>query len=134
METHSLKYLLPLDIMQSRIQILDSLHNIWNLPFICALDRACLSCSQVQRQLDSPNRHSRGEPAVRGSRMRRCETDPVVSRVGSTESEAAFRGTSSVDNAVVVIEDFIDGYRDTKGRGRLEGSDVGIELFGFVVS
>lgn len=66
--------------------------------------------------------------------MRRCETDTVVSRVSSTESEAAFRGTPSVDDAVVVIEDFIDGYGYTKGRGRLEGSDIGIELFGFIVS
>lgn len=66
--------------------------------------------------------------------MRRCETDTVVSRVSSTESEAAFRGTLSVDDAVVVIEDFIDSYSYTKGGGRLEGSDIGIELFGFVVS
>lgn len=71
---------------------------------------------------------------MRGGRMRRCETDAVVSRVGGTEGEAAFRGTSSVYNAVVVVEDFIDGYGNTQGGGRYEGSGVCVELFGFVIA
>lgn len=66
--------------------------------------------------------------------MRRCETDAVISRVGGAEGEATFRRTSCIDHAVIVIEDFINCYGYAERGVGLEGGDVGVELFGFVVS
>ena len=88
-ETHPLKHLLPSDILQPPVQILNLLHDILNLALIRTLDSARLSNGQIQGQLDAAHRMQGGEPA-RGSRIG-CwrEADLVIARVGSAECEAS---------------------------------------------
>lgn len=47
-------------------------------------------------------------PTLRGSGW--CEADAVLASVGGAESEFTRVGALGVDDAVVVVEDFIDGY------------------------
>jgi len=50
--TYSLEHLLPLDILQSSIQIPHLLHNIVNLALVRALNTTRLANSQIQRKFD----------------------------------------------------------------------------------
>lgn len=58
----------------------------------------------------------------------------MVAGVGGAEGELASVGAFGVDNAVVVVEDFVDGYEDAKvGVGGV-GSGLGMGLEGGVVA
>lgn len=103
-----MKHLLPPNILQPPIQILDLLHDILDLALIRALQRAGLANGQVQGQLDPVARRQRGEPAPAGRRGR--EAQLVVARVGGREGEAPGRGALLGDHAVVVVEDFLGGW------------------------
>lgn len=54
---------------------------------------------------------SLGQPPTLGGTGGR-EADPVLTGVGGAECEFPGVGAFGVDDAVVVVEDFIDGYRD----------------------
>lgn len=58
----------------------------------------------------------------------------MVTGVGGTEGEAAATRALLGDDAVVVVEDFVDGYGYAEIGVGGEGVDVGVELFGFVVA
>lgn len=106
-KTYPLKHLLPLNILQPTIQVLHALHQIRHLALILALDLARLPNRHVQRNPHRPVRGARQPPARRGVRLGR-ETDLVVARVGGGEGEAAVVRVALVDDAVVVVEDFVD--------------------------
>lgn len=55
---------------------------------------------------------TRVEPVTAAVDILRNEADPVLSAVGSAESEAAFGGSSLGYNAVVVVECLFHGYED----------------------
>ena len=128
-----LEYLLPFNIMQFGIQIPDFLHNIRNLSLIRTLNGARLTRCQIQSYLDPPNWHAPSQP-THGAHVRGREADAMVPRIRGTEGKAAFGGASGIDNPVVVVEDFVHSYGHAKGRGRLKGGKIGVELFGFVFS
>ena len=64
-------------------------------------------------------------PSRRGAGGR--EADPVLASVGGTEGEFAHVGASGVDDAVVAVEDFVDGDGDGEVRVRGEGVVLGFE-------
>ena len=66
------------------------------------------------------------QPPSRGGAGGR-EADAVLARVGSTECEFPRVGPLGVDDAVVVVEDFVDGDGDGEVRVRGEGAVLGLE-------
>jgi hypothetical protein len=105
--TYPLEHLLPPDVLQPPIQVLDPLDDILNLALVCTLDLGRLSNCQIERESYATEGCETREPAVvdgyRGGR----EADLVVARVGGAECEAAGRGALLVDDAMVVVEDFL---------------------------
>lgn len=69
-------------------------------------------------------------PALRGTGGR--EADAVLTGVGGAEGEFPSVGAFGVDDAVVVVEDFVDGYGD--GEVGVCGKDVILRLEGTVVA
>ena len=62
------------------------------------------------------------------------EADAVVAGVGGAEGEFAGVRAFGVDDAVVVVEDFVDGYEDAEVGVGGEGIGLGIGLEGGVVA
>lgn len=56
------------------------------------------------------------------------EADAVVAGVGGAEGEFAGVGAFGVDDAVVVVEDFVDGYEDAEVGVGGEGGGLGMGL------
>lgn len=69
-------------------------------------------------------------PTLRGAAGR--EADAVLAGVSGTEGEFACVGALGVDDTVVVVEDFIDGYGD--GEVWVRSKDVVLVLEGAVVT
>lgn len=69
-------------------------------------------------------------PTLRGPGGR--EADAVLASVGGAEGELAGVGSFGVDDAVVVVEDFVDG--DGDGEVGVRGEDVILRLEGAVVA
>ena len=110
--TYPLENLLPPNILQPPIQIPHLLHNIIHLALIRPLNRARLPNHQIQSKLDPRLRLSTTKPSAARRGVVRGEADFVFAAVGGSESEAAFGGAFLVDDAVVVIENFVDGNLD----------------------
>ena len=55
------------------------------------------------------------------------EADAVLAGVGGAEGEFARVGAFGVDDAVVVVEDFVDGDGDGEVGVRVEGTVLGFE-------
>lgn len=123
-KTHPLEYLLPPDILQPAIQIPHLLHQLVYLALIRALNFARLANRQIQRKLDGAVHAAAAQPAAARLHVLGRHTDPVLARVGGREGEAAATGAPLGDDAVVVVEGFLDGYKD---------ADVGLGLVGFGV-
>ena len=64
-------------------------------------------------------------PSGRGARGR--EADAVLARVGGAEGEFARVGALGVDDAVVVVEDFVYGHGNGEVGVRGEGVVLGFE-------
>jgi len=133
-KTHPLKNLLPSNILQSRIKVLDLLHDILNLALIRTLNRARLPDREVEIQPDAAGRVAAVQPAARGGGRRRGEADLVVAGVGGAEGEAAGAGAALRNDAVVVVEGLVDGDGDAEVGVRAEGVGGGVVLVGFVVA
>lgn len=58
----------------------------------------------------------------------------MVTGVGRAESEFAGRRTLRIDDAMVVVKDFLNRNPDADVGGGVEGVRVGVELFSFVVA
>ncbi len=120
--------LLPSNILQSPIQIPHLLRNLTHLPFIRALNCARLSNCQIHREFHLSLTLATAQPSP-SSVSRWREADTVVAGVGGAEGELAGVRALSIDNPVVVVEDFIDGY----GNGHIWVWDVGVALLGVVL-
>lgn len=105
--TYSLEHLLAPNILQPAVQVLDPLHQICHLPLILALDLARLANCHIQGNSNSAGRRT-GEPPTGSSVRLWCKADLVVSWVGSGEGESAGVGVALVDDAVIIVEDFVD--------------------------
>lgn len=106
--TYPLKHLLPPNILQSSIQILNLAHNILHLPLILTFNLARLPDRHVEIDANAAGR-STVQPPASGNMRVRGETDLVQARVGGGKSEAAGVTVALVDDAVVVVEGFVDG-------------------------
>lgn len=69
-------------------------------------------------------------PTLRGTGGR--EADAVLTGVGGAESKLAGVGAFGVHDAVVIVEDFIDGYGD--GEVGVRGKDAVLGFEGAVVA
>lgn len=110
-QTHTLEDLLPTNIAQATIQILDSLHNILYLALVGALNGTRVANRHVEGELDAAIRLEGREPATRAGCRLWCEADTVFTRVGSSKGEAATGRALLVDDAVVVVKDFLGEYQ-----------------------
>ena len=110
--TYPLENLLPPNILQPAIQVPHLLHNIFDLALIRTLDLARLADREVQLELDAARRLSVRHPDAVGRGARRREAEPVLARVRGREGEAALGGAALRDDAMVVVEDLLDGYED----------------------
>ena len=106
--------------------------NLAHLSLIRTLNSARLPNRDIQRQLH----HARPLPAAKPSPsgVGGREADAVVAGVGGAEGELARMGSFGVDNAVVVVEDFVDGYEDAEVGVGSEGGGLGMGLEGGVVA
>ncbi|KAK5629141.1 hypothetical protein RRF57_004855 [Xylaria bambusicola] len=88
-ETYSLEDLLAPDVLQARVEVLDTLRNVLQLALISALDLARLADGQVQRQLDAAVGVRSVQPALAAAVAARREADAVVARLVRREGEPA---------------------------------------------
>lgn len=121
-----MEYLLPPDILQPAVQILDLLRNLTQFPLVRTLNRARLPNRQIQRQFHLSVPLPLAQPASRRGASRR-EADAVLAGVGGAEGEFARVGAFGVDDAVVVVEDFVDGDGDGEIGVCVEGAVLGLE-------
>lgn len=131
---YPLEDLLPSDILQSGIEVLDLLHDILDLALVRTLDGAGLADREVEVQLDASDRMASAQPTACRRSGRGGEADFVVTRVRGAEREATSAGTPLRNDAVVVVECLVDGYGDADvGVGR-EGVGGSVVLLRFVVT
>lgn len=97
--------------MQSRVQVLDLLHQRLDLLLVCALNLARLSNRHVQGKPDIASFTS-AQPADSTGDILRGNADPVLSAVGSAKCKAALGSASLRNDAVVVVECLLDGDKD----------------------
>lgn len=109
----SLKDLLPPHVLQPRIQILHLLHHFTHLVLVRALNLARLANNHIKLESDATDLVAAEKESGGGGDVGRCEAQAVVAGVSGGESEFAAAGAPLVDDAVVVVEDFVDGYGDT---------------------
>lgn len=120
--TNTLVHLLPANIMQTRIQILDALHDILHLVLVLGLDLACLANGHVKGDLDCAL--GAGQPSTSLSIGVSREADLVLASVGGGESEAARVVLALGDDTVVVVEGLVNGDHDAEVV--VNGVDVGL--------
>lgn len=90
MTAYPLEDLLPSNVLQSAIQLLDLLHDGVYFALVLALDLACLADGHVDSEFHSAQYvPGSAEPTMHalGSRARGRETKTVQARVGSTKGE-----------------------------------------------
>lgn len=116
--TYALEDLLPPNIRQPAIQLLDFGDNVVDFTLVFALDLARLANGHVDGELDAAARHAGvGEPSADtdGRGAGRREAYPVVAGIRGGEGE--FRGFVRgggllVYNTVVIVEGLVDGDGD----------------------
>lgn len=133
-KTYPLENLLPPDILQSSIQILDLADNVADLALVAALDGAGLTNGHVELEPDVSGWLAAHQPALGRGHVGRGEADAVVAAVGSAEGEATFGGAALGYYAVVVVEGFVDADVDAHVRGWLVLLAVLVVLFCFIVA
>ena len=129
-----LEHLLAADVQQAAVEVLDLLHDALDLALVGTLDVAALADDEVEAEFDAADGLAGAEPAVRGGAGRGRKADAVVAGVGGAEGEAAFGGAFGGDDAVVVVEDFVDGDGHAEVGGLGEAVGLGRILFGGVVA
>lgn len=106
--TFTLEHLLPPDILQPSIEVLDLLHNILNLSLIRALDLARLTDGNVKSESNSALRVVRQPTSIGGHVVRR-KADLMLSAISGREGETAIGIAPLGDDSVVVVEGLVDG-------------------------
>jgi hypothetical protein len=110
--TLALEDLLALDILQARVQVAHLFDHILNLILVRTLDFRSVADGHVELELDAADGRTGEQEATGRGYVGGREAQAVVASVGGGEDEfAAGLGTLG-DDAVVVVEDFVDGYED----------------------
>lgn len=133
-KTYSRINLLPPNILQPSIQIPHSDRQIRQLRLITTLNRTRLSNRQIQNQFNTAVILATDQPTPRQSVTRGQETDAVFTRIGGGESEASLGVAALVDDSVVGVEGFFDGYLETQAAVGFESFGLGVVLLDFVVA
>lgn len=132
--TYPLENLLPPNILQPGVQILDLLRDVVDLALVRALDLARLANDQIQRELDGAVDPAAGKPSAARGNVLRGDAEPVLTAVGGAEGKFSSVGAALCDDAVVVVEGFLDGYEDAGVRRRDEGFGRIVPYFCVVVA
>lgn len=135
MIAYSLEDLLPSNVLQASIQVLDLGNNILNLSLIGALNIACLANSHVERDFDTANLMATKEPPnTGGSAACGRKTNLVCAGISGGKSEAALVVAFLRYYAVVVVEDFVDGDGEANAAVGIKGARMVVILCDFIVS
>lgn len=105
--TYPLEDLLPLDVVQARVEVLDALGDVLQLALVGALDLAGLADGQVQGQLDAAVGVRGVQPVLAAAVAARGEAEAVLAGLVRREGEAAGRRAALGDDPVIVVEDFL---------------------------
>lgn len=111
----TLETLLALNILQARIQIAHFLDHIIDLVLVRALDLGSVADGHVELELDAAGLGAVEEVAGGRGDVGGREAETVVAGVGGGEDEFAAGLGALGDDAVVVVEGFVDGYEDALG-------------------
>ena len=88
-DTHPLEDLLPPDVLQAGVEILDARMDVLELSLIGALDLARLADGEVKRKADTAVGLLAAQPALAAAVGRRREAHAVLTCLGCAEGEAA---------------------------------------------
>lgn len=108
-----LEYLLALHVLQAGIQVPHLLDNILDLILVRALDFGGVADGHVEFELDAADLRAGEEEARCCGNVGGREAEAVVAGVGGGEDEFAAGRGALRDDAVVVVEGFVDGNEDT---------------------
>jgi hypothetical protein len=108
----ALEDLLALDVLQAGVQVAHLLDHVLDLVLVRALDLGGVADGHVELELDAADLRAVEEEARGGGNVGGREAEAVVAGVGGCEDEFAARGGALGDDAVVVVEGFVDGYED----------------------
>jgi hypothetical protein len=106
-ETHPLKHLLPPDVVQPGIEILDPARNVLELVLVVALDGSGLTNDKVEGEFDAAVGVVLAHPVYAARRRRGREAEHVVACLGSAEGKATGGGAALGDYSVVIVEEFL---------------------------
>lgn len=118
--TYTLKHLLPPDVIQPRVQVLDPGGQVGNLGLVAAVDGRGLADGHVEGEADATVGLGHAQPGGAAAGGGGGEADFVVAGFGGGEGEFARGAAALGDDAVVVVEDFLGGTklgRKEEGRG-----------------
>jgi hypothetical protein len=121
-----LENLLALHILQPRVQIPHFLDHILDLVFVRGLDFGGVADGHVQLEFNSAGGRAVVEKAAGCGHVGGCEAEAVVAGVGGGEDEFPGGFGALGDDAVVVVEGFVDGYENALGWERLGGVVLGV--------
>ena len=105
--TYTLEHLLPLDIVQPRIEVLDTVANRLELILVRALNLVGLADDEVEGQADAAVGAAGGEPAAAAGGGGWGEAQLVVARFGGGEVEFAGGRALLGENSVIVVENLL---------------------------
>ena len=105
--TYTLENLLPLDVIEPCVEVLDAVADGLELVLVGALDFVRLADDEVEGQADTAIGAAGRQPAAAAGGRGRCEAELVVARLGGREVELAGGGTLLSEDAVVIVEDFL---------------------------
>jgi hypothetical protein len=98
--------------LQAGVQVPDLLDHVLDLVLVRALDFGGVADCHVQLEFDAADLRAVKEEAGCCGHVGGCEAEAVVAGVGGCEDEFAAGGGALGDDAVVVVEGFVDGYED----------------------
>ena len=108
----ALENLLALDILQASVQVAHLLDHVLDLVLVRALDLGGVADGHVELELDAACGLAGEEEAAGRGHVGGREAEAVVTGVGGGEDEFAAGLGALGDDAVVVVEGFVDGYED----------------------
>lgn len=106
--TYTLEDLFSADVGKAVVKVLDTGGDILELALVRALNLAALADGEVQRQTNATVVGVLREPAGAARGGGWGEAEHVVTGIGSREGEAARRRAALGDDAVVVVEGFLE--------------------------
>ena len=108
----ALEDLLALDVLQASVQVAHLLNHILDLVLVRALDLGSVADGHIELEFDAADLRAVEEEARGCGHVGGREAEAVVAGVGGCEDEFAAGGGALGDDAVVVVEGFVNGYED----------------------